>query len=94
MELKVKAVAGTIESSDIQIIVEPHDSGVEIILESVVIKQYGEDIKKVIEETIKEFGVTSAKVYANDKGAITPVIRSKVQTAVYRALELKKYMWN
>ncbi len=93
MELKVKAMSGTVESSDIQIIVEPHNCGIEINLESVVMKQYGSDIRNVIEETIKEFGVTSAKVYANDKGAITPVIKSRVQTAIYRALELKKYTW-
>lgn len=93
MELKIRAIAGTLESSDIQIVIEPHTIGIEIELESPVIRQYGDDIKKVIKETINEFGVTNIKVYANDKGAITPVIKSRVQTALSRGLQLKSYMW-
>lgn len=93
MELKVVASAGTLESSDIQVIVEPSKSGIEINLESAVIAQFGEEIEKVIKETLESLGVKNAKVFANDKGAIDPVIRSRVQTAVYRSAQNTDYKW-
>nr|WP_307775080.1 citrate lyase acyl carrier protein [uncultured Cetobacterium sp.] len=92
MEIKVKAVAGTLESSDMYIIMEPNTSGIELELESVVMGQYGDDIKRVILESLEEMGVTSAKVFVNDKGAIEPVIKSRIQTVVTRAAQ-QKYTW-
>ncbi len=88
MELKTVASAGTLESSDIQIIIEPSTAGIEITK-----AQFGEEIEAVIKETLKSLGVESAKVFANDKGAINPVIKSRVQTAVHRSAENKEYKW-
>ncbi|MGX6591450.1 citrate lyase subunit gamma (acyl carrier protein) [Cetobacterium ceti] len=94
MELKVKAVAGTLESSDIHIIVEPNNNaGIEINLESAVLAQFGDSIKEVISETLKELGVESVKITANDKGAIDPVIKSRLQTAVLRSAQITKFQW-
>lgn len=93
MELKVVATAGTLESSDIQVIIEPSENGISIELESTVMAQFGDQIKDVIEETLKSLNVTNAKVFANDKGAIDPVIKSRVQTAVYRSAECSEYKW-
>lgn len=92
MEIKVKAVAGTLESSDMYIIIEPNATGIELEIESVVMGQYGDDIKRVILESLEELGVTSAKVLVNDKGAIEPVIKSRVQTVVTRAAQ-QKFTW-
>ena len=92
MEFKVRAVAGTLESSDIYIILEPNDNGIELEMESVVMGQYGEDVKRVIMESLKELGVTSGKLLVNDKGAIEPVIKSRIQTVVTRAAQ-QKYTW-
>ncbi len=93
MELKVVASAGTLESSDIQIIIEPNENGIIIELESTVKAQFGEQIEKVINETLKELNVENAKIFANDKGAIDPVIKSRVQTAVYRSAKCNNYKW-
>lgn len=94
MELKVKAVAGTLESSDIHIIVEPNNAGIEIQLESAVMAQFGDSIKEVMLETLKELGVESVKITANDKGAIDPVIKSRLQTAILRSTQEKNFQWN
>ncbi|MGL5125043.1 MAG: citrate lyase acyl carrier protein [Fusobacteriaceae bacterium] len=94
MKLKIKAVAGTLESSDIHIIVEPAQSGIEINLESAVMAQFGDSIQEVIKETLKELNVTDVKITANDKGAIDPVIKSRVQTAILRAAEISTFQWN
>lgn len=90
MEIIKTAVAGTVESSDISITIEPNkDSEIEIILKSPVEKQFGKQIKKVIEDTLKENGVESALVTAMDKGAIDYVIKARTETAIYRAVEKK-----
>lgn len=93
MELKVVASAGTLESSDIQIIIEPNEKGIIIELESTVKAQFGEQIENVINKTLKELNVENAKIFANDKGAIDPVIKSRVQTAVYRSAKCNDYKW-
>ena len=41
MEIKKPAMAGTLESSDCQVTVEPGNGSVEFSLESAVINQYG-----------------------------------------------------
>ena len=92
MESKVKAVAGTLESSDMYVIIEPNATGIELEIESVVMGQYGDDVRRVILESLEELGVTSAKVLVNDKGAIEPVIKSRIQTVVTRAAQ-QKFTW-
>ncbi len=93
MELLVTATAGTLESSDIQIILEPNDNGIVIELESTVMAQFGDQIETVIKKTLKSLNVENAKVFANDKGAIDPVIISRVQAAVYRSAQNNDYKW-
>ena len=44
MEIKKPAMAGTLESSDCQVTVEPGNGSVEFSLESAVINQYGNQI--------------------------------------------------
>ncbi len=93
MELKVTATAGTLESSDIQVIIEPNDNGIEIELESSVMYQFGDQIKEVILKTLESLSVENAKVFANDKGAIDAVIKSRVQTAIYRSAKNMEYKY-
>jgi len=87
MELKHLAIAGTLESSDIQIVISPLADGIELIIESSVLSQFGKQIKKTILEVLEELEVKGAKVVANDKGALDCTIRSRVQTAVFRAVD-------
>ena len=44
MEIVNTAIAGTLESSDAQVMVEPAAKGIELILESSVINQYGKPV--------------------------------------------------
>ncbi|MGL4998444.1 MAG: citrate lyase acyl carrier protein [Cetobacterium sp.] len=77
---------GTLESNDIFIILSPGENGIEVELESVVQKQFGNHIKEVIENKIKEMGITSVLIKAQDKGALDYTIRARVETAVLRAV--------
>lgn len=94
MELKKAAVAGTMESGDIMVTIEPAPSG-GIILEltSNVMQQYGRQIEAVIRETLAELAVAHAQVSAVDKGALDCTIRARVSAAAYRAAESTDYQW-
>ena len=43
-----RATAGTMESSDAYVEIEPREGGLEIQLESVVLYQYGQDIEQSV----------------------------------------------
>jgi citrate lyase subunit gamma (acyl carrier protein) len=94
MEIKTVGRAGTLESSDITIIIQPSDSNeISIDLRSSVEKQFGKQIKKVITDTLTGLGIYKANVNAMDNGALDCVIKARVQAAAYRAAESKEYKW-
>ncbi len=83
MEIK-NAMAGTLESGDILIQVEP-GKGLQVDLQSSVSAQFGRQIKAVITDTLKGLGVENASIKATDKGALDCTIRARVTAAVVRA---------
>lgn len=83
MQIVRNASAGTMESSDVYVEIEPAAS-LEIQLESVVKEQFGEDIRRVVGEVLAECGVENARVRVVDRGALDCVIRARVETAVVR----------
>lgn len=90
MKLLNNSIAGTLESSDIQVIIEPkQQNGIEIELNSSVEKQFGRQIRNVIKETLESLGVEDVRVIANDKGALDCTIKARVQCAVYRSAGIK-----
>lgn len=62
MEIRKPAVAGTLESSDCQVTVEPGEGNIEFALESAVINQYGNQIKRVVMETLENLGVKDVRL--------------------------------
>lgn len=87
MEIIKSAVAGTLESSDCMVTVEPANDGLELELESAVIRQYGERIAEVAMETLDRLDVQNARVSIVDKGALDCTIKARVECAVMRAAE-------
>ena len=86
MDIKKCAAAGTMESSDAYVEIEP-GVGIDIELESVVKAQFGEAIEAVAREVLQECGVENARVHIVDRGALECVIRARVETAVLRGRE-------
>lgn len=84
--IKQRACAGTLESSDIFVEIEPapEGSGLALDITSVVYTQFGEEIEKVIRKTLSELAVTDAAVRVSDRGAVDCTIRARVETAVRR----------
>ena len=78
-----RATAGTLESSDVFVTLEPHD-GLQIDIDSVVKNQYGEAILHTVKDVLCELNVRNAKLSIVDRGALDCVIRARVETAVLR----------
>ena len=87
MEIIKTAAAGTLESSDCMVTIEPAERGLEISLDSSVIRQYGKKIMAVAVETLERIGVQNARVSIIDKGALDCTIKARVECAAMRAAE-------
>ena len=79
------AAAGTLESSDAFVMIEPNEQGLDIQIESVVMKQFGDDILAATKDVLREFHVDHARVSIVDRGALECVLRARVECAVLRA---------
>lgn len=88
MEVKKAAVAGTLESSDAQVTVEPGNGSIELSIESSVIHQFGKQIRKTVLETLDRLDVKDAKVNVVDKGALDCTLKARVECAVYRSNDI------
>ena len=89
MKIAHPAFAGTLESSDLQVRIEPNnDGGIELVLDSTVEQQFGHAIRQVVLHTL------DALVTIEDKGALDCVIRARVQAAVMRACDVQNIEWS
>jgi len=94
MKLVKTAMAGTMESSDIMVTIEPRDSGgIQLDLQSSVQQQYGQKIRAVILETLQDLDIENAEVSAVDRGALDCTIRARVSAAAFRAADSQEYTW-
>ena len=78
------AYAGTLESSDAYVTVEPAAAGVELKLDSVVEAQFGDSIRASVLELVRQLGIEGAEIRIVDRGALDCVIRARVETALRR----------
>lgn len=91
MKIIKKAQAGSFESSDILILVEPNNKGEgrNIQIESGVFQQYGDTIAALINDVLDKYEITDIHLKAHDKGAIDPVILARMDTVLQRALNIQ-----
>ncbi len=94
MKIVKTGLAGSLESSDVLITVDSNPGkGREISLSSIVKRQYGKQIQRVVEETLEKLDVQDVKVRLEDKGALDCTIRARLEAAVYRAAGSETYPW-
>lgn len=87
MKIQKPAQAGTLESNDIYVQLLPAEGeGIEIRLKSVVIKQFGNQIRKVAAQTLSTMGITECLCLLDDNGALDYTIAARVESAVKRSL--------
>ncbi len=75
--------AGTLQSSDLMVTVEPAEV-LSIEIESTVEKQFGHLIRSRVEKVLQRLGVTQGRVSISDRGALDYAIDARVETAVLR----------
>ena len=81
------AIAGTVESSDALVSVEPGDGKIELTLTSSVMNQYGRQIKETVLNTLERLGVDNVKISIVDKGALDCTLKARVECAVFRSCD-------
>ena len=86
MEILKSAAAGTLESSDCLVTVEPGE-GITLALSSSVMNQYGRQIKAAVLETLERLDVKDANVTVVDKGALECTLKARVECAVFRSCD-------
>lgn len=86
MEILKSAAAGTLESSDCMVTVEPGE-GISLDLSSSVMNQYGRQIKVAVLETLDRLDVKNANVTVVDKGALECTLKARVECAVFRSCD-------
>jgi len=94
MKIVREALAGTQESSDLMVKIAPADGELEIVIHSEVIKQFGDQIRQVVNETLHALEVRQGLIIVEDKGALDCVIRARLQSAVLRATEEQPIDWS
>ncbi|MRS89624.1 citrate lyase acyl carrier protein [Enterobacteriaceae bacterium RIT714] len=93
MKIVRESLAGTQESSDLMVKIAPADGELEIVIRSEVIKQFGEQIRQVVDETLRGMDVRQGLIIVEDKGALDCVIRARLQSALLRAAEDQAIDW-
>jgi citrate lyase subunit gamma (acyl carrier protein) len=84
MKIVKKGTAGTMQSSDLMVFVEPADS-LKIEIESTVIKQFGYLISAKVDEVLAKNGVSAGVIRLTDRGALDYAIEARIETALQRA---------
>lgn len=86
MEKKInkRARAGSLESNDLVVEIEPHD-GLIIEIKSVVDDLFHNQIEASVKKYLNESGVKNAKVLIEDRGALDFTIKARIETAIRRS---------
>jgi len=90
MKIQGTAIAGTLESNDVLITLSPSSNNkVEIDLNSIVKKQFGDRIEEIVREMLEEFNIEEGNIKIQDMGALDCTIKARIETAILRLKEGK-----
>ena len=93
MKIVREALAGTQESSDLMVKIDPAHGELEVVIHSEVIKQFGEQIRQVVNDTLRAMNVHQGLIIIEDKGALDCAIRARLQSALMRAADEQAISW-
>ncbi|WHH57840.1 citrate lyase acyl carrier protein [Petroclostridium sp. X23] len=86
MIINKMVMAGSLESNDALITLgPPKGEGIELTVESIVEKQFGDKIRKNIREVLADFDITNAYIRVQDKGALDCTLKARMETAILRS---------
>lgn len=84
MEIRKKVQAGTLQSSDLMVFVEPAESLI-IEIESTVKKQFEHLIRARVDAVLGRLQVSRGRIRLSDRGALDYAIEARLEAALRRA---------
>ena len=84
MKIVKKGQAGTMQSSDLMVVVEPADRLI-VDIESTVKKQFEHLIRARLEQVLLKFEVNEGRISVSDRGALDYAIEARLEAALMRA---------
>ncbi len=84
MKIQRRGQAGTMQSSDLMVVVEPAEA-LSIEIESTVKRQFEHLIRARIEQVLAKHGAEGLRVSVSDRGALDYAIEARLVTALQRA---------
>lgn len=84
MQIKRKVQAGTMQSSDLMVFLEPADQ-LTIEIESTVKKQFEHLIRQQIEFVLEKYEIHSGAIRVSDRGALDYAIVARLEAGINRA---------
>lgn len=84
MQITKKAQAGTMQSSDLIVFVEPANELI-VEIESTVQQQFGHLIRQRVEGVLKKLKVERGRIAISDRGALDYAIDARLEAALCRA---------
>ncbi|MEQ4673430.1 citrate lyase acyl carrier protein [Providencia vermicola] len=95
MKIKHAAVAGTLESSDVMVRIEPLEDTQEVSVQitSSVEKQFGDAIASIVQEMIVKHDIQGAQIIVDDKGALECVLKARLEALLARACDIDYLPW-
>ena len=84
MEIIRAVQAGTMQSSDLMVFIEPA-AELSIEIESTVKKQFEHLIRAQLETCLEKFEIRRGRIRVNDRGALDYAIAARLETGLRRA---------
>jgi citrate lyase subunit gamma (acyl carrier protein) len=84
MEIIRKAQAGTMQSSDLMVFLEPAPQ-LRIEIDSTVKKQFEHLIRRQVDSVLERFSISSGVIRISDRGALDYAIAARLETGLVRA---------
>ena len=87
MKLIKSSQAGSLESNDVLVLVKPENdnTGIKLEIDSIVINQFGDRIKEIVEQKLAAMKIENAYIKIQDKGALDCTIEARIEAAIKRA---------
>ena len=86
LQIRTNAQAGTMQSSDLLVFVEPSDA-LHVEIESTVKKQYEHLIRDCVIKVMRRMNLSKGRIVISDRGALDYAIDARVETAIRRGAE-------
>lgn len=86
MKVKEMVKSGSLESSDLLVMITPltEGEGLKLEINSIVKKQYGDRIRDIVMEVLNESELEDSLILIQDRGALDYAIKSRMETALSR----------